>query len=167
MSEQRSPYRFEVRDHAADKAATAYGATLDEVFEAAARAMFEVMFDLANVSADEARELELEASYGEELLMQWLDELLFLFETEHLVFSRFAAQVTCPGDGADTCRRTEGFGDTGGPRWRLRAVAQGARYSERTERRGAVVKAVTYHQFALRPPDTPGGDWAAEMVFDV
>jgi SHS2 domain-containing protein len=167
MSERRSPYRFEVRDHAADKAATAYGATLNEVFEAAACAMFELMFDLAAVPADEGREMELEASYGEELLMKWLGELLFLFETEHVVFSRFAARVACPRDGADTCRRTEGFGEAPGPHWRLQAVAQGSRYSERMGRRGAVVKAVTYHNLALRPPESPGGDWAAEMVFDV
>ncbi|UCH33390.1 MAG: archease [Armatimonadota bacterium] len=160
-------YRFEVRDHAADKAATAYGRTLDELFEAAAHAMFDIAVDLSTVHAAETRDITLEEQYGEDLLRQWLDELLFLFDTEKIVFSEFSAQVECPQSPERTCRRVGEFAEPEGKLWRLRAAARGQRYSDAMERRGAVVKAVTYHNFALRPPDTPGGDWVAEMVFDV
>ena len=160
MTDAHSSYRFAVRDHAADKAATAYGQTLDEVFAAAAYAMFGIMFHLSTVGREEVRELALAADSGEELLRGWLNELLFLFDTEKLVFGEFAVEVHDQP-------------------WRLEGIARGQRYAESRgarpcaptcyapTRRGAVVKAVTYHQFALRPPQTPGGDWAAEMVFDV
>jgi len=167
MSGARSPYRFEVRDHAADKAATAYGKTLDEVFEAAAYAMFDIMIDLSTVGAQETRQMCVEEQYGEDLLRRWLDELLFLFDTEKLVFGEFSVRTECPPAPEKTCARTQAFKEPEGEPWRLKGIARGQRYSEDIERRGAVVKAVTYHRFALRPPPAPGGDWVAEMVFDV
>ena len=186
MNEARSPYRFEVRDHAADKAATAYGKTPSEVFEAAAYAMFDVMVDLATVRPGERREVTLEEHYGEDLLRRWLDELLFLFDTEKVVFSRFSARVECPPQGTvperglspdcpaqgqstrgQSLRGAEALGEPQRAPWRMTGVARGERYAEHMDRRGAVVKAVTYHNFALRPPESAGGDWAAEMVFDV
>jgi SHS2 domain-containing protein len=173
MNEARSPrrrrtaYRFEVRDHAADKAATAYGKTPSEVFEAAAYAMFDVMVDPATVRPGERREVTLEEHYGEDLLRRWLDELLFLFDTEKLVFSEFSARVECPPSPEQTCRRAQPLEEPQRAPWRVTGAARGERYGEHMDRRGAVVKAVTYHRFALRPPESPGGDWAAEMVFDV
>jgi SHS2 domain-containing protein len=167
MSGARSPYRFQVRDHAADKAATAYGRTLNQVFEAAAYAMFDIMFDLATVRRGEARAVALEEQCGEDLLRRWLDELLFLFDTEKLVFGEFSVETACPPAPEKTCARTEAFNDPQGEPWRLAGIARGQRYSQNVERRGAVVKAVTYHRFALRPPQAPGGEWTAEMVFDV
>ena len=161
------PYRFEVRDHAADKAATAYGKTLNEVFEASAYAMFAVMFDVTTVRADVTRHVLLEAAYGEDLLRGWLDELLYLFDTDKLVFGEFSARVECPPSPENTCQRVEALKEPEGERWRLQAWARGRRFSDSMERRGAAVKAVTYHQFALRPLAEPGDDWVAEMVFDV
>jgi SHS2 domain-containing protein len=182
MTTEPAPYRFEVRDHAADKAATAYGKTLNEVFEASAYAMFGLMFDLATVQPQQARRVVFAETSGEELLKRWLDDLLFTFDTEAMVFSAFAVEVECPPSPGQTCSRLEGFG--GAARqgqepvvpmppasqpapWRLTGVARGQRFSEAIERRGAAVKAVTYHNFSLRPPETPDGDWVAEMVFDV
>jgi len=161
------PYRFDVRDHAADKAATAYGKTLNEVFEAAAHAMFEVMFDLSTVGCQESRRVIFEEPYGEELLKRWLDDLLFMFETEGMVFSEFAVEVECPPSPERTCSRIEAFKEPEGKPWRLGGMAHGELFSDTMERRGAVVKAVTYHNLSLRPPETPGGDWVADMVFDV
>jgi len=167
MTQAQPPYRFEVRDHAADKAATAYGKTLDELFDAAAYAMFDVMVDLDTVRPEETHEFEIEAQYGEDLLRAWLDELLFLFDTEGIVFREFSARVECPTEPERTCRRVGALKGPAGEPWRLKGTARGQRYAETMERRGAVVKALTYHRFALRPPDAPGGDWAAEMTFDV
>jgi SHS2 domain-containing protein len=161
------PYRFEVRDHAADKAATAYGATLNEVFEAAAYAMFDVMFDVGTVGSQESRRVIFEEPYGDQLLKRWLDDLLFMFETERMVFGEFAVEVECPPSPEKTCSRIEAFKEPEGKLWRLRGEARGEPFSQATERRGAVVKAVTYHNLSLRPPEAPGGDWVADMVFDV
>jgi len=167
MTTQPVPYRFEVRDHAADKAATAYGKTLNEVFEASAYAMFGLMFDLATVQAQEARQVIFEEPSGEELLKRWLDDLLFMFDTEGMVFSEFAVEVECPPSPEKTCSRITGFQAAEGEPWRLKGIARGQRFAQTMERRGAAVKAVTYHRFALRPPEAAGGDWVAEMVFDV
>lgn len=150
----RPNYHFEVREHAADKAATAYGGTLNEVFEAAAQAMFATMIDLASVRDEDQRSFEIAAPSREELLRSWLADLLFAFDDEGLVFSRFTVNVAEPASAATTS-------------WRLHAEARGQRFADNVRRHGAVVKAVTYHNFALRPPPTPDGDWVAEMVFDV
>ena len=93
--------------------------------------------------------------------------LLFLFETEQMVFGEFRAQVECPAAPERSCTRVEALVEPENGPWRLTATVRGQRFDENVTRRGAAVKAVTYHNFALRPPDHPGGDWVAEMVFDV
>ena len=85
---------FKYLEHTADAEFIAYGRTLDEAFVNAARAMCGLVVDPAKVHASESRDISLTASTIENLLYDWLSELLYLSEVDYLVFSRFEVKIT-------------------------------------------------------------------------
>src|SRR5659263_230184 len=81
--------QYEYLEHTADIKFLAYGRTLEELFENAALAMFNVMIDTGKVSGETAKEVFLKSSDLESLLVDWLSELLYLFEVDEIVFRKF------------------------------------------------------------------------------
>ena len=82
--------RYEPLEHTAEAGIIARGLTLAEAFANVAEGMYDLMLELDGVEERESRELALEDQNSEALLVDWLLELLFLTETEGLVFRRFA-----------------------------------------------------------------------------
>ena len=80
---------FEIIDHTADVGIIAYGADTSQAFANAARALFSLIAELDNVSEVVYRDVELIAPDQESLLVQWLNELIYLFDTENIIFKRF------------------------------------------------------------------------------
>ena len=120
---------FEVFDHTADVGVRAWGPDLPAAFAQAARGLFSLLVPLDAIRETAARALAVEAGDPESLLVTWLDELLFVFETEGLVFSRFDVALPTPTA--------------------LTATAHGEPFDPRRHRGGVVVKAATYHQVAV------------------
>jgi SHS2 domain-containing protein len=129
----------------ADCALEVDGASLDDLFATAGRAVAEIMVDPATVPPTEERTLALTAPSLELLLYDWLSELLFLKDSEQMVFPQVTARVS-PGS---PCR--------------LSATMAGSRIGADTGRR-ADPKAVTLHRFWLGPAD---GGWRASVVLDI
>ncbi|MBN1135505.1 MAG: bifunctional riboflavin kinase/FAD synthetase [Anaerolineae bacterium] len=134
------PYRYQEVEHTADRALCVWGRELPDLFAGAARGMASLMADLDGLAATEWREVRLEAWDRESLLVNWLNELLFLTETERLLFVDF---------------RIESLIDTA-----LVARVRGARAPVTK----AVVKAATYHDLRLVRNDA---GWSAVITFDV
>jgi protein archease len=143
-SADRPPAGFELTEHTADVGIHAWGPTEATVFEQAALALFSLLCDPATVEPREAVGLEAEAPMHDLLLVAWLNELLYRFEADGLVFHSFAIDVL----GARTLSGTA-FGE---PLDLARHAAH------------AGVKAVTYHGLALR---RTGKAWEATVVLDV
>ena len=80
---------FEIIDHTADVGIMAYGADINQAFANAAKAMFSLIAELDNVEEVLYRDIELTATDEESLLVEWLNELICLFDTENIVFKRF------------------------------------------------------------------------------
>ena len=80
---------FEIIDHTADVGIIAYGADISQAFANAAKALFSLITELDNVGEVICRDIELTASDEESLLVQWLNELIYLFDVENIVFKRF------------------------------------------------------------------------------
>ena len=80
---------FEVIDHTADIGIRAYGVDLSRAFVNAARGMFSLITDIDQVKEVLCREANATAADKETLLAEWLNELIFLFDTELVLFSRF------------------------------------------------------------------------------
>ena len=81
--------RFDVLEHTADVYIAAYGESLEEAFENAAFATFEVMTDLGRVKPIVEDKVEVEAEDEYALLYCWLEELIVRFETTGNLYSRF------------------------------------------------------------------------------
>jgi len=81
--------RFEFLEHTADAYIAAYGESLEEAFENAALATFEVMTDVEKVKPEAEDLVEVEAHDEYSLLYSWLEELLVRFETTNNLYCRF------------------------------------------------------------------------------
>ena len=137
--------RYEPLEHTSEAGIIARGVTLAEAFANAAEGMYALMLDLSTVEEGEQRSVALEGDGFEELLIEWLLELLFFTETEDLVFRRF--QV-------DELSGT-----------RLRGRAWGERFtSERHRSYNVMVKAVTRHLLEIARED---GGYRVQVLFDI
>ena len=82
-------YRYEEVDHTADRAMRVWGDGLQSLFIGAARGMYHLMADLDGLVATEWCEILIESLDSEALLVEWLNELLFLTEANGLLFVDF------------------------------------------------------------------------------
>lgn len=82
-------HEYEKLDHTADAFVRCTGKTLEECFENAAYALFDQTVDLRSVSPVEKIHVETSGETAEERLFNFLDELLFIEETERLFLCGF------------------------------------------------------------------------------
>jgi len=80
---------FEILNHTADVGIIAYGSDMKEAFANAAKGMFSLITELDDVEEIEYRDTELTSSDQESLLVEWLNELIYLFDVENILFKRF------------------------------------------------------------------------------
>jgi len=88
--------KYKFLQHTADAKFQAFGKTLGEAFANAALAMFAVMFDPADVKPKIEREIKTEGKDEKALLYNWLEELLYLLDTEGFLLSR-VKKITIKG----------------------------------------------------------------------
>jgi riboflavin kinase/FMN adenylyltransferase len=83
-----APCRFRYREveHTADRALRVWGYELEDLFAGAAKGMYSLMADLDGLVAADWREIRVEAWDPPALMVDWLNELLFITEMEGLVF---------------------------------------------------------------------------------
>ncbi|MDT7860802.1 MAG: archease [Saccharolobus sp.] len=125
---------FEFFDHTADVGIRAYGKTLEEAFSNAALGVFEIITDTSKVEQKEQREIYINSYDLENLLYKWIEELLYYYDTELMLFSRFDIMI-------DTDNMI------------LEGIAWGERFDEKKHERRTVVKAMTYHQMSIEKID--------------
>jgi SHS2 domain-containing protein len=135
---------YETFDHTADLGLRVRTTDLETLFAEAAAAVFTAIVpDLTTVQPQVCREVRLPADDREYLLFDWLKSLLFMFDTEHLLFGRFQVRLSDEGLVGSAW---------GEPLDRARHVLEHE------------VKAITYH--ALRVEATEDG-WLAEIIVDI
>src|SRR5437870_5562075 len=85
---------FETFDHTADLSLRIRAPDLNTLFIDAARALFSVIVEDPNtVEPRQKTDVHLTGGDREYLLFDWLKELLFHFDGEHLLFGRFEVDV--------------------------------------------------------------------------
>jgi len=80
---------FEIINHTADVGIRAYGTNIGQAFANAAGALFSLIAELDNVGEVIYRDIEITAQDQESLLVEWLNELIYLFDVENIIFKRF------------------------------------------------------------------------------
>jgi len=84
---------FKLLDHTADIGIKAYGETLEKLFGNAASGMFSIITDLDKVKSSRNFYIQVKGEDEENLLIKWLNELLYLFDTEYCLFNRFDIKI--------------------------------------------------------------------------
>ena len=136
--------RYEQFSHTADIGVRVFGKTLKELFENAAFAMFDILADLDGIKGEITQDFELTAPNHEELLISWLDELLYNFYAKNIIFYKFEV--------------TELSEDV------IKARAFGRSVSENRNRLKTEIKAATYYNLRIIKKDDY---YEVEIIFDV
>jgi SHS2 domain-containing protein len=125
--------KFEFLEHTADILIAAHGQNLEEAFENAALAMFEVMTDTTKVNPVQEDMVEVAAEDEYALLYSWLEALLVKFEVNGMIYSRF---------------KIVSLQDTG-EEFKLKATVWGQKFDASQHPQKVAVKAVTYHRMEI------------------
>lgn len=139
---------YETFEHTADLGLRIRAGNLDALFIEAAQALFSaIVEDLGSVRPEKQIDVRLSGDDLVYLLFDWLNELLYRWDTEHLLFGRFEAHLT----------RT-------GAAWSLQGSAWGEPLDRSRHALEHEVKAITYH--GLRVEQAVEG-WLAEVIVDI
>ncbi|MBN2293761.1 MAG: archease [Pirellulales bacterium] len=135
---------FETFDHTADLGLRIRAESLEKLFEEAASALFSVILENPKqISSERSFSFRIEGSRNDELLLDWLDELLFKFASEHVVLCSFSVQFTESG---------------------LNATSWGEQYRPDIHGFGEEIKAITYHGLKV---ENLGDMWLGEIIVDL
>lgn len=138
----RQGYRF--IDHTADFGLEIFGVDEGDLFVQAARALTDLITDPKVLQGRHQRTLEVRGDDWADLMINWLRELLYLWNGEEHLVCRVALEIL-----EQTRLKARIATDAYDP----------ARHSIRNE-----IKAVTYHQIQVGP-DKRG--WRARVIFDI
>ena len=135
---------YQTIDHTADIGITVQAHSEEALFKEAARALSELLFGKRPFAATETTTLEIKGSDWPDLMINWLRELLFLWNGENMI------------PGPVGIRRIEAF--------KLDATVP-------VDRTGCTpldvlneIKAVTYHQIQV---ENDADGWRARIIFDI
>lgn len=144
--------RYRYIDHLSDTGIEFYGNTLEELFENAAAGMFSIMYDLKPVKPLKKKKVRVSGENidYEDLLILWLEKLLYLYEVNTFLFSDF--KVTRIKKKKDTSR--------------LEAEIYGEKINLSRHKIKTAVKAPTYHKLEIRK-DEADYSWKGRVIFDV
>ncbi len=135
---------YEILEHTADLGIRVQADDLNSLFAEAGRALFSVIVrNLEDVRATDTLEFAIQEKETDFLLLDWLGELLFTFESRGLLLSNFSVTIDENG---------------------LAARAQGEPIDGTRHQLEHEVKAITYHGLRVEPTDN---GWMAEVILDI
>lgn len=135
--------RFELFDHTADVGIVAYGSDLKEAYANVAYGMFSLIADLKEVHEEIQRDIDIQALDRESLVVDWLNELLYIFDVDQVIFSRF--EITALSQS------------------QLRAKAYGEKIDTSRHQLKTEVKAATYHLLKVEK----GNGFKIQVILDI
>ncbi len=124
--------RFEFQEHTADERVIAYGSTLEEAFENAALALFEVMTDTTTIDAVTHDSFQIEGFDEQALLYSWLETFIVEFDINLMLYSKFHVNISKKGD-----------------QYLLIGQAWGETFQPEKHPTRSEVKAITYHEMEI------------------
>jgi SHS2 domain-containing protein len=135
---------FEILDHTADTGIIAYGTDAKELFSNAALALFSLITEIEGIRERLHLDLELGSENRDSLLVDWLNELIYCFDSKHILFKRFDIESLTHST--------------------LKATCYGEYFDPNKHRIKAGVKAATYHMLRL---DTDDSGYRAQVILDI
>ena len=121
-----------------------FGVDLRELFAHAAWGLLDLMTEAERIRPNDSRHLSVEAIDLEDLMVRWLGDLLYLYDTDRFLTTNVTFQALGPTS--------------------LRATLRGEIFDAARHPIDTEIKAVTYHQVAVERLET---GWQARVIFDI
>ncbi|MBR3156264.1 MAG: archease [Methanobrevibacter sp.] len=125
--------KYEYFEATADIGLRAYGNDMNEAFENAGLAMFNIISDTSLIIPERKIEFEVASEDDVSLLYDFLEELLFYHETEFMLFSRFDVEID--------------------EKFHLKALIYGEEIDWNRHERKTEIKAITFHKMEVNKTD--------------
>jgi SHS2 domain-containing protein len=136
--------KYEFINHTADVGIKVWGESLKSLFENTAYSMFDILTELDKVKVKESLGVEIEGKRTDELLADWLRNLLYKFNGEGYLLREFnIEEISKKG---------------------LKAKVRGEKLNLSRHTLKTEIKAVTYHGLEVKKT---GQGWEAQVIFDV
>ena len=148
--------KFELLNHTADIGIKAYGSTIENLFCNTAMAMFSLMADLDKVKPSKKFDIQIKGENEENLLIKWLNELLYLYETELCLFNKFGLKIE-----DIYCDEIDNL--TENNKLLLKASVWGEDIDLKKHKIKTHIKGATYHKLEIRKNKI----YSASIFFDV
>lgn len=139
-----TPQFYRIIEHTADTGFEVSGSTKKQVFESAAKALFDMMWQVEALQDIKPENIEIKGSDLEELMVNFLEEFLYLYDAKGLVCTGIQVESLTA---EKVCARV-----------RLQ------KFDEARDQELLGVKAVTYHQLFIGEKD---GKWQAQVFLDI
>ena len=146
INNNKKKYKFLEDVAIADIAYEAYGKNLNELFENAAFAIFELSANIKTIKAKKKLEFKLKNDNIENLLYDFLSEILFLKDSKYTVFKKIKVSIT------------------GNKKYQLKAILEGDTINPEKQKLENDIKAVTMHMFEVKKEKN---NWKATVVVDI
>ena len=140
--------QFEIIDISGDVGIRAFGKSIEEVFKNSAIGMYSLITDLEGVKAEKSISISVESNSLEGLLVSWLNELIFHFDTYNFIGKRIDIQFLTPNSQSPS----------------LKAIILGEEFDTERHERKLLIKAATYHRLKI---EKVRDIWEADIIFDI
>lgn len=124
-------YRY--LEHISDLKFEAYGSSLKQAFENAAKAMFNAMVKINTIQPSIEKSVKISSESVESLLFDWLSELLRIQDTDNILFSEFNIQSL----------------EQVNNNWILKAIVKGEKFNKDKHKSELLIKAMTYNELKI------------------
>ena len=149
INNNKRKYKFLEKVAIADIAYEAYGKNLNEMFENAALAIFELSANIKTIEAKKKLEIKLENEKIENLLYDFLSEILFLKDSKYMVFRNVKVKLS-------ENKKNKKF--------ELKSILEGDTINPQKQKLENDIKAVTMHMFEVKKEKN---NWKATVVVDI
>ena len=146
INNNKKKYKFLEKVAIADIAYEAYGKNLNEMFENAALAIFELSANLKTIDAKKKLGIKLENEKIENLLYDFLSEILFLKDSKYMVFRKVKVNII------------------ENKKYQLKAVLEGDTINPEKQKLENDIKAISMHMFEIKKGKN---NWKATVVVDI
>ena len=135
---------FEIIDISGDVGLRAYGENLRDAFINAAIGMFNLITDLEMVKEEKVITVSVESDSVESLLVSWLNELIFYFDTYGFLGKKVLITEFTPS--------------------LLKATISGEDFDPKRHESKLLIKAATYHMLKIEEKNRR---WEIAVIFDI
>lgn len=135
--------KYEYFDVTADIGFKSYGETLNEAFENAGLAIFNIISDTSDIKAEREITFKIRSEDEISLLYDYLEELLFYHEVEFMLFSEFHVEID--------------------DELKLKATIKGEDIDWTKHERKTEIKAITFHKMDVKKQS----GWQLQAIVDL